>query len=54
MNVDSKLIAKVLANRLKIVCKKVIGQEQLAYADNRSIQDGYVLIKYLRSIEAPN
>jgi hypothetical protein len=36
MNVDSKLIVKVLANRLKIVCKKVIGEEQLAYVDNRS------------------
>jgi hypothetical protein len=41
---DSKLIAKVLANRLKIICKKVIGEEQLAYVDNRSIQDGHVLI----------
>jgi hypothetical protein len=44
MNVDSKLIAKVLANRLKIVCKKVIGEEQQAYVDNRSIQDSHVLI----------
>jgi hypothetical protein len=35
MNLDSKLIA----NCLKIVCKKVIGEEQLAYVDNRSIQE---------------
>jgi hypothetical protein len=44
MNVDSKLIAKVLANRLKEVCKQVIGEEQLAYVDKRSIHDGHVLI----------
>jgi hypothetical protein len=44
MNVDAKLIAKVLANRLKVVCKQVIGEEQLAYVEKRSIHDGHVLI----------
>ena len=33
MNVDIKLLTKVLAERLKIVCKEIIGEEQLVYVE---------------------
>jgi hypothetical protein len=44
MNVDSKIYSKTLANRLKSVCNKVLGNEQLAYLQGRQMHDGQVVI----------
>ena len=44
MNVDSKLFAKVMAKRLRLICKEVIGEEQLAFLENNDIHEGHLLI----------
>ena len=44
MNVDIKLLAKVLAERLKIVCKEIIGEEQLAYVEGNDIHEGHLIL----------
>ena len=44
MNVDIKLLAKVLAERLKLVCKEIIGEEQLAYIEGNDIHEGHLLM----------
>jgi hypothetical protein len=41
---DTKILAKCLANKLKKVCKEVIGPEQLAYVNGRVLQDGHLLV----------
>ena len=44
MNIDVKLYSKVLAERLKTVCKEVIGDEQLAYLSGNDIHEGHLLL----------
>ena len=44
MNVDIKLLAKVLAERLKLVCKEIIGEEQLAYIEGNDVHEGHLLL----------
>ena len=44
MNVDTKLFAKVLAARLRVVCQQIIGEEQLAYLENNEIREGHLII----------
>ena len=44
MNVDIKLYAKVLAERLKVVCKHIIGSEQLAYVEGQDIHEGHLIL----------
>jgi hypothetical protein len=39
MNVDAKIYSKAIAKRLKVVCDKVLGPEQLAYLGERHMQD---------------
>ena len=45
LNVDTKILAKLLADRLKSVLDGLIGQEQNAYVEGRSIHDGIRLIE---------
>ena len=53
MNVDIKLLAKVLAERLKLVCKEIIGEEQLAYIEGNDVHEGHLLLnKVLESARA--
>ena len=44
MNADIKMLAKVIAERLKVVCKHVIGEEQLAYIEGNNIHEGHLFI----------
>jgi hypothetical protein len=44
IDTDTKILAKCLANKLKKVCKEVIGPEQLAYVNGRVLQDGHLLV----------
>ena len=44
LNIDAKLWSKVLAERLKLVCKEVIGEEQLAYVSGNDIHEGHLLL----------
>ena len=44
LNVDLKLYSKILAERLKIVCREVIGEEQLAYLSGNDIHEGHILL----------
>ena len=44
LNIDAKLFSKVLANRLRRICKVVVGEEQLAYMENIDIHEGHLVI----------
>jgi hypothetical protein len=44
MNCDAKIFSKCLAKRLRLVCKEVLGPEQLAYLNGRSMEDGQAVI----------
>jgi hypothetical protein len=44
VDIDTKILAKYLANRLKKVCAEDIGREQLAYVNGRVLQDGHLLV----------
>ena len=44
MNLDTKLFAKVMAKRLRMICKEVIGEEQLAFLENNDIHEGHIMI----------
>jgi hypothetical protein len=44
LDTDTKILAKCLTNKLKKVCKEVIGPEQLAYINSRILQDGHLLV----------
>ncbi len=44
MNTDAKIFSKCLAERLKMVCSEVIGEEQLAYLEGRTLQDGHLVM----------
>jgi hypothetical protein len=44
LDTDTKILARCLANKLKKVCKEVIGPEQLAYINGRVLQDGHLLV----------
>lgn len=44
LNTDTKIFAKILAERLKKVCQEVIGPEQLAYIEGRVLQDGHMVM----------
>jgi hypothetical protein len=45
LDTDTKILAKCLANKLKKMCKEVIGPEQLAYMNGRALQDGHLLVR---------
>ena len=45
MNVDAKILAKILAARLQKVIGKIIGPEQHAFIKGRNIHDGTRLIQ---------
>ena len=45
LNVDTKILAKLLADRLKSVLGDLIGPEQNAYVEGRNIHDGIRLIE---------
>jgi hypothetical protein len=44
MNHDAKLYAKVIGERLRVICKTVIGPEQLALVEKRVIHEGHLII----------
>jgi hypothetical protein len=44
MNHDAKLYAKVIGERLQIICKTVTGPEQLAFVEKRVIHEGHLII----------
>jgi hypothetical protein len=44
MNCNSKIFSKCLAKILRFVCKEILGPEQLAYLDGRSMEDGQAVI----------
>ena len=44
MNVDIKLYAKVLAEKLKQICKHIISEEQLAYVEGNDVHEGHLLM----------
>ena len=45
MNSMYKILAKVLANRLKMIMNSVIGDNQMAFVKNRQIMDSFVVAK---------
>jgi hypothetical protein len=44
MNHDAKLYAKVIGERMRVICKTVIGPEQLAFVEKRVINEGQLII----------
>jgi hypothetical protein len=44
MNHDAKLYAKVIGERLCLICKTVIGPEQLAFVEKRVIHERHLII----------
>ena len=40
LNIDTKLISKVIANRLKNILNILINEDQIAYLNNRFVRDG--------------
>jgi hypothetical protein len=44
MNHDAKLYAKVIGERLRVICKTVIGLEQLAFVENRVSHEGHLIV----------
>ena len=44
LNIDTKLISKVIANRLKKILNNLINEDQIAYLNNRFVRDGGGLI----------
>jgi hypothetical protein len=44
LNTDTKIFAKILAERLKKVCQEVIGPEKLAYIEGPVLQDGHMVM----------
>jgi hypothetical protein len=44
MNHDAKLNAKVIGERLQMICKTVIGPEQLAFVEKRVIHEWHLII----------
>jgi hypothetical protein len=44
MNHDAKLYAKVIGEGLRIICKTVIGPEQLAFVEKRVIHERHLII----------
>jgi hypothetical protein len=44
MNHDAKLYEKVIGERLCLICKTVIGPEQLAFVEKRIIHEGHLII----------
>jgi hypothetical protein len=44
MNHDAKLYAKVIGERLRMICKTVIGPEQLAFVEKSVIHEGHLII----------
>jgi hypothetical protein len=44
MNHDAKLYAKVICERLRMICKTVIGPEHLAFVEKRVIHVGHLII----------
>jgi hypothetical protein len=44
LDTDTKILAKCLANKLKKVWEEVLRPEQLAYVNNRVLQDGHLLV----------
>jgi hypothetical protein len=44
MNHDAKLYAKVIGEILQMICKTVIGPEQLAFLEKRVIHEGHLII----------
>ena len=40
LNIDTKLISKVTANRLKKILNILINEDQIAYLNNRFVRDG--------------
>ena len=47
MKVDTKIIAKAIANRLKSTVQEIIGMEQTGFLKNRYIGEGIRLTEYL-------
>ncbi len=47
INTDTKIIAKALANRLKLTLEDIIGKEQTGFLKNRNIGEGIRLTQYL-------
>jgi hypothetical protein len=44
MSHDAKLYAKVIGERLCLICKTVIGPELLAFVEKRVIHEGHLII----------
>jgi hypothetical protein len=44
INHDAKLFAKVIGERLRMICKTVISPEQLAFVEKRVIHEGHLSI----------
>ena len=40
LNIETKLISKVIANRLKKILNILINEDQIAYLNNRFVRDG--------------
>ena len=40
-----KVLAKVLANRIKLVMDAIIGEAQMAFVKNRQILDSFVIVE---------
>ena len=54
MNADQKILAHILARRLKIVLHYVIGEEQVAYIKGRLIHKGIQDLEFLLQAEETN
>ena len=50
LNIDTKLISKVLATRLKNILNNLISENQIAYLSNRFISEGGRLISNIAVI----
>jgi hypothetical protein len=44
MNHDAKIYAKVIGEKLRVICKTVIVPEQLAFVEKRVIHEGHLII----------
>jgi hypothetical protein len=54
MNYDAKLYAKVIGERLQVICKTVIGPEQLAFVEKRIIHEGHLIINKVLKLSRKN
>ena len=50
LNIDTKLISKVTANRLKKILNILINEDQIAYLNNRFVRDGGRVISDIAEI----